>query len=312
MPPSIDLTTTFGALLIGVIVSAALYGVTCIQTFYYFNNYNDGLWAKILIVVLWVLETVHSIFASHAVYWFVITNYNNPAGLAKATWSAILTIPVSAIIMFLVHLFYAKRVWHMSQKNLPLTGIIVLLACAHAALGIVIPVKSFELQYFAAFSKNTVIVDSSLALAVATDVLIATSLSYYLHTSRSGVKRTDTLINKLLVYTINNGILTSVFDIITVVLVTTEVDNLEYLAIFQVVGNLYTNSMMATLNSRKLHPPALEDVNLSSTRARGGTSTNISSTSHTLHDQRKILDMRSGVSTSESTELEQSKPGYMV
>ncbi|KAJ7806155.1 hypothetical protein B0H14DRAFT_2876759 [Mycena olivaceomarginata] len=316
MPPSLDLTKTFGALLIGVIVSAALYGVTCIQTFYYFTHYHDGWWAKILIAVLWIFETVHSIFSCHAIYWYVITNYANPAGLARATWSAVLTLLVSSIIMLLVHLFYAKRVWHMSRKNRYLTSLIVVLAITHALLGVGIASRAFQLQYFVAFSQITGLVDSSLALAVITDVLVAASLSYYLHTSRSGIERTDTLINRLLVYTINNGILTSIFDIITLVFVTAEVDNLIYLAVFQVVGNLYTNSMMATLNSRKPTMLTAEDVNLSSSirLTPGGTTVNSnSSVVNTLQDQHKMLDVRIAVSsTTESTELERSKSGYIV
>ncbi|KAJ6525737.1 hypothetical protein B0H19DRAFT_589848 [Mycena capillaripes] len=300
MPPSIDLNNTFGALLIGIIVSAALYGVTCLQTFYYFNNYNDGLWAKALIMGLFVLETIHSIFACHAIYWFVITNYDNPPALAKATWSAVLTLLISSGIMLLVHLFYAKRVWHMSRKNIPLTVTIVILAFAHSGMGVVIAVRAFQLQYFAAFATIKGIVDSSLALAVVTDALIAASLSYYLHTSRSGLKRTDTLINRLLVYTINNGILTSAFDIVTLAFVTTEVDNLIFLAIFEVVGNLYTNSMLATLNSRT--PQAIgvtvDDVNISSIKVSGGTTTHTASTIPAIHDhQRKMVDMHDDIST---------------
>ncbi|KAJ7507868.1 hypothetical protein B0H11DRAFT_147767 [Mycena galericulata] len=278
MSPSIDLNKTFGALLIGVIAAVLLYGVTCVQAFYYFNNYQDGLWAKTLVAVLWVLETVHSIFGCHAIYFFVITNYGNPASLAKATWSAILTLLVSSFIMLLVHLFYAKRVWHMSRGNIFLTALIVMFALGHSGMGFVIAVRAFELQDFAAFVKITGVVDSALSLAVVTDVLIAATLSYYLHTSRSGLARTDSLINRLLVYTINNGILTSAFDIITLFQVTAEAHNLIFLAVFQVVGSLYTNSMLATLNSRKPHMviSTVGDVNLSSIRGPGGTTTQIS------------------------------------
>ncbi|KAJ7678937.1 hypothetical protein DFH06DRAFT_1165265 [Mycena polygramma] len=290
MPSPIDLNKTFGALLIGIIVSAALYGVTCLQTFYYFTNYNDGLWAKSLVLALWVLETVHSIFECHAIYWFVILNYDDPPALAKATWSAVLTLLLSSGIMLLVHLFYARRVWHMSRKNLPLTIIILLLAFAHSGTGVVIAVRAFQLQYFTAVATITGIVDSSLALAVVTDVLIAASLSYYLQTSRSGIKRTDTLINRLMVYTINNGILTSAFDIVTLVFVTTEVNNLIFLAVFEVVGNLYTNSMLATLNSRQPHGTATtaDDVNISSIKLSGRTTANMSSTVPTDHEDHQM------------------------
>jgi len=249
--PAINLNNTFGAFLIGVVVSAVLFGVTCIQTWYYFQNYSDNILVKATVTLLLVFEALHSVFSIHAIYYFVILNYLNPVALLKATWSATLTLAVSSVIMLIVHLFYTRRVYHMSRKNIPLTVLIILLALAHFATGISVTVRAFQLKYWAEFATIVNIVDASLSLAVAIDVLIAASLSYYLHTSRSGIRSTDTLINRLMVYAINNGILTSVFDIITLVFVTIEVDNLIFLSVFQVVGNLYTNSMLATLNSRR-------------------------------------------------------------
>jgi len=112
-------------------------------------------------------------------------------------------------------------------------------------------IRIFQSKFFTLFPVFYDIVKISLSLGVATDMIIAGSLSFYLHTSRSGMESTNTLINKLMVYTINNGILTSVFDIIVLGFVT-DVHNLIFFSIFQVVGNLYTNSMMATLNARHL------------------------------------------------------------
>ncbi|KAI3618790.1 hypothetical protein WG66_012358 [Moniliophthora roreri] len=37
----LDLRDTFGAFVVAIIISSCLYGVTCLQTWYYFQNYND-------------------------------------------------------------------------------------------------------------------------------------------------------------------------------------------------------------------------------------------------------------------------------
>jgi len=186
-------------------------------------------------------------------------------------------------------------------------------------MGIVIAVKALKLEYFDAFAQITGIVDSSLSLAVVTDVLIAGSLAYYLHTSRSGIKRTDKLVNQLLAYTINNGILTSAFDIVTLVFVTTEVNNLIFLAVFQVVGNLYTNSMMATLNSRKPHvaTTTIDEVHFSSIRVAGGS--HASSAMYTGHSHQQtntrmdhIEDSSSRINFGEPRDIEQGKRGLIA
>jgi len=200
--------------------------------------------------MLLILEALHSALSIHAIYSYTILNYLNPLGLLKATWSATMTIGVTSVLELVVHIFYVRRVYHVSKKNIPLIALLSALVLAHLGTGLAVTIRAFQLEFFAAFVEITGIVDASLALAVVTDVIIAGSLSFYLHTSRSGVTSTDTLINKLMAYAINNGILTSVFDIIVLIYVTTQPHNLIFLAVFQIVGNLYTNSMMATLNSR--------------------------------------------------------------
>ncbi|KDR71986.1 hypothetical protein GALMADRAFT_143338 [Galerina marginata CBS 339.88] len=142
----------------------------------------------------------------------------------------------------------------VSRKNVPLVALLAALSFGDFATAVAVTVKCFQIKSFAAFFSDgrlPQIVDASLSLAVVTDIITAASLSFYLHTRRSGIKGTDTLINKLMAYAINNGILTSFFDIIVVTFVTVEPNNLIFLAIYQIIGNLYTNSMIATLNSRR-------------------------------------------------------------
>ncbi|TFK41524.1 hypothetical protein BDQ12DRAFT_388149 [Crucibulum laeve] len=244
----LDLTTTFGALLIGTFVSAFLYGATCLQTWHYFQSYSDPPLIKATVIILLVLETLHSAFCIHAIYYFLVTSYDNPLALLKCTWTAIGSVLVSALIIFLVHLFYAKRVYTVSRKNKIITVAIALLTLAGFGMGIV---KAFRLKYFYLFGAIVALQEASISVSVATDILIASSLSYHLHHSRTGLRSTDTLINKLTIFAINNGVLTSVFGIVTLIALRVKSDNLVYFAVFQVIGNLYTNSLLATLNARR-------------------------------------------------------------
>ncbi|KDR69627.1 hypothetical protein GALMADRAFT_145359 [Galerina marginata CBS 339.88] len=216
--PTIDLNSTFGAFLIGVVLSAGLFGVTCSQVFYYAQNYtSDGILIKGAVATLLILEGVHSAFSIHAVYYYLILNYFNPPGLLQVTWSAIAA-----------------------------------LSFGHFATGIAATVNAFELEFLNVISRGSPgIAVATLSLAVATDVFTAASLSFYLHTSRSGIESTDTLVNKLMTYAINNAILISLFNITVLTFLIVEGGNLVYISIFDIVVNLYTNSMMATLNARR-------------------------------------------------------------
>lgn len=249
---TLDLKDTFGALLVGIFFSSVLYGVTCTQVFYYFQNYaSDNLIIKMAVITLLILETLHSVFSMHAIYSYTILNYLNPDGLVKATWTIIMTLAVSTAIVLVVQLFYLRRVYLLSKKNIFLVAPLTVLILVRCGFGLAVTVRAFQLEFFFLFPTIDNIVDVSLALGAAADIIIAASLSFYLYSSRSGVESTDTLIKKLMVISINNGLLTSVFDIIVIIFATAQSSNFIYLAIYQVVGNLYTNSMMATLNSRR-------------------------------------------------------------
>uniref|UniRef100_A0A0W0EZU6 DUF6534 domain-containing protein n=1 Tax=Moniliophthora roreri TaxID=221103 RepID=A0A0W0EZU6_MONRR len=108
-------------------------------------------------------------------------------------------------------------------------------------------------------------------IAAAEDVICASAISYYLHRGRSGIKSTDTLINKLIAHAINNGALTryffllfyqpinfigdaySVAGICSLMLMVSRQKNLLYTGTFTIIGNLYSNSILSTLNSRQYH-----------------------------------------------------------
>lgn len=86
--------------------------------------------------------------------------------------------------------------------------------------------------------------------AVLSDVLIAVSLCVLLHGNRTGFKSTNTLITSLIVYAINRCLLTSVVAVIEVVVFAISPTSLWFVAIDFVVGKLYANSLLATLNQR--------------------------------------------------------------
>jgi hypothetical protein len=54
-------------------------------------------------------------------------------------------------------------------------------------------------------------------LAAAGDVLIAAMLCTMLHVQRTGFKKSDTMINKLMIFVVNTGLLTSVCAVMSLV-----------------------------------------------------------------------------------------------
>ncbi|KAI0731470.1 hypothetical protein C8Q72DRAFT_228450 [Fomitopsis betulina] len=65
--------------------------------------------------------------------------------------------------------------------------------------------------------------------------------------------RTDSLIDKLTYWTINNGLLTSVVGLAVIITFVTMPYNMIYVALHPLLSKLYANSLLATLNFRSIH-----------------------------------------------------------
>ncbi|KAI0044644.1 hypothetical protein FA95DRAFT_1608375 [Auriscalpium vulgare] len=118
-----------------------------------------------------------------------------------------------------------------------------------AALGQVVCL-SLRDPRFSEMQKLTGTAVSGLVLGVSADITLAVSLAHYLHRGRSGLKRSDTLINKLILYAVTTGFVPSVNNVLNLIFYVTYPNDFYYQFFNFQVCKLYTNSFLATLNSR--------------------------------------------------------------
>ncbi|KAG1786480.1 uncharacterized protein HD556DRAFT_1053828 [Suillus plorans] len=91
---------------------------------------------------------------------------------------------------------------------------------------------------------------AALSTVTFVDILIASSMWYFLATSRTGFSRTDSFINKLIAYTVNTGCITSIGSVATIVTCAAMPNNFIYLGVAFLVAKLYVGSFLALLNMR--------------------------------------------------------------
>ncbi|KAJ3793793.1 hypothetical protein GGU11DRAFT_369897 [Lentinula aff. detonsa] len=89
-------------------------------------------------------------------------------------------------------------------------------------------------------------------LSAIVDTFISSLAIFLLNTSRTGFRRSDTIINRLIVCVVNTGALSSLAAIASSILVLSAHNTLLYLGIFFCIGKLYTNSLLANLNIRTI------------------------------------------------------------
>jgi len=132
----VPLDNSIGAMMIGVIVSAVLHGVTLLQAFYYFQRYKKDSWLlKGLVLVLVTFDATHLCMITHTVYHYAITGFHEDALLKRIIWSVVLEALFTGLNGAFVQAFYTYRVWRLSTRNWYLVGLIMTLIVCCAGCG---------------------------------------------------------------------------------------------------------------------------------------------------------------------------------
>lgn len=101
----------------------------------------------------------------------------------------------------------------VSNGNYILAGITGVLVFGQFLLTIIDYGKIANYKTFLQLSTDFRVVRAVNALSVAADATIALTLVFLLHKIRSGFKRSDTLINKLIAYAINTSLVTGICSV---------------------------------------------------------------------------------------------------
>ncbi|KAG0709139.1 hypothetical protein DFH29DRAFT_1074883 [Suillus ampliporus] len=267
--PQLDLGNTYGALFIGAILAAMLFGVTNIQAFIYFQTHRGTgkTFYKLAVILLWILDALHLALIVHGIYYTLVTNYGNIAVLPVLVWSAKLQIPVDMLIIWGVHFLYVHRIWIVSKgrsRVLPITvGILVVLGSG-VAISLVWGIS--QVQLFADLIKLAWATYSTLGTICFLDVLIASSLCYLLATSRTGFSRQGAVLSLRGSDVLTTGCVTryssstslhiltyisySVFSLTAIITCAVMPNNFVFLGVEFLMVKLYVNSYIALLNSR--------------------------------------------------------------
>ncbi|KAF8829814.1 hypothetical protein HHX47_DHR2000090 [Lentinula edodes] len=163
------LHNTMGALLIGVLISCALWGISTAQTYIYFSTFyhHDTLRLKSLVVFIFVLDTAHQIMLSHSIYIYLVSNFGNGEYLGVVVWRALLELPqiavhlkifpfdrrsilvmvlLSALIAVTIQLFMCWRIWILSNKSIYWSIPIIIIVFASFTITMVYFKKSWSLR----------------------------------------------------------------------------------------------------------------------------------------------------------------------
>ncbi|KAJ6469352.1 hypothetical protein C8R45DRAFT_1016757 [Mycena sanguinolenta] len=248
-----DADATIGAFQIGVLVSYMLFGVTTMQAYIYFGRFpNDNPKFKALVAFVWICEVGHAVCIGHTLYIFTVKDFAQPLLLFGPVPKSFETsVLLSGAVGTCVQGFFGFRIYTLCRKlYIPiliwLMGFSCLLGCF---IIFVVGLKMTSLEgYIAQWGW---LATSIWSVSTANDLTITATVVFLLYQQRSKVqKRTAALVDKIILWTLETGFLTSVTGVMALVFFVRMKENFIWVAFFAVTARLFANSLLASLNSR--------------------------------------------------------------
>jgi len=252
-PPTFDAAPTIGALEIGILVAICLFGAVSVQAVLYYTRFpSDPLFIKSLVALVWSLDLSHTIAICHAIYIITVQQYGHPEHLEFPPNTLNATIIISGFIGPLEQGWFAYRLFKFSHSiYLPL--LCCVLSTLRACGSVVVGVFSFQGITVSTFvHKYGWIVETLLIIGAITDVLLVMGLCYYLsgwHGEQ--YKKMERLVNRLMQWSIETGLITSLGAIALLTCFVTMRDNFAWIGVSVVLPKLFSNSLLFALNVRK-------------------------------------------------------------
>ncbi|KAJ7851975.1 hypothetical protein B0H13DRAFT_2399066 [Mycena leptocephala] len=249
---SFTFDTVAGALLVGTLISYALFGVATIQAYIYYGRFpKDSGRMKTLVAAVWCGEFAHTVCIAISLYNMIITNFGHPENLKVLPPSLLASAFIGSLVSFTVQMFFTFRIYALSKH------LFIPLICAALSLFRLVPPNVIVLGFGTSqpvpiFLKQWgKLFDAIWAASAVNDLLIAGTLVYLLYQRRSNVlERTAAIVDKLIAWTIETGVVTSIASIIMMIVFITLPSTFIWMACFVVIPRLFSNSLFASLNSR--------------------------------------------------------------
>jgi hypothetical protein len=220
---------------------------------YTYNFPNDGKHLKFLAYGIFLLETVQSGLALCDLYYWFASGFGDLARLASphfSVWDGPLLGAVTAVT---VQFFFTYRIWVLSErKSWWLCLMITVFSTVAGTAEITGGIYSHVAKEFARGRVLKIIALTWLISSVLADGFITISMLYHLERRRSegGGFFSNNAISRIVRLTVETNLLTTSVAIISLVLISVKPDTDWYTCPTAIIGKLYSNALLASLNNR--------------------------------------------------------------
>ncbi|KAJ7159220.1 hypothetical protein C8R43DRAFT_1178006 [Mycena crocata] len=250
-PPTLG--NTLGALFLGMVFSAILFGVSSLQVYLYFHYFpHDSLLHKFSVGFIWLLDATHLSLTIYSTYHYGVLGFGDFETLGSVNWAIKLHTAINVVIILLVQSLYAYRVWLLSGFHHGfLRYFVAAVVFAGFAIGIILAYSTYTIDFWGDAEDISWAIEASFASSTVIDILISVAMCYYLWKSKGPQSRLNSRLSTLMQYTLSCGVFTSACSLASLFTFVLMPNNLVFLALTYILTRLYVNSFTAMMNARQ-------------------------------------------------------------
>ncbi|KAL0571537.1 hypothetical protein V5O48_010428 [Marasmius crinis-equi] len=131
-----NIHATLGMMFLGLALATTLWGVCCIQCWYYLDRYRkDKKWLKAFVLLAFLSDAAHQIVIIYTVYRYAVTHFGDVSYLNRVHWGLNLQVALNSLTAIIVQSFFIRRLWVAKQSRL-MMAFFVTMALAELASAI--------------------------------------------------------------------------------------------------------------------------------------------------------------------------------
>ncbi|KAH8079095.1 hypothetical protein BXZ70DRAFT_1012681 [Cristinia sonorae] len=249
IPPIIAQLT--GPLLLGHLFNWGLFGVLVVQCYIYYLAFpKDRPLSKSIVWFTFTIEVLQTVLSTRDAFRNFGSGWGNMAELDAVGWLWFSVPVLGSIISCLGQVFYAWRIWILSDE-LYIPGVVVVLSLLQFSTGLYSGARAHQIGRFSQVQISTYKTTTIwLGGTAACDIIIAASMMYYLSKAKTGFERTAALLTRFIRITVETGLICATFAILDLALFISFKENNYHLAPSIALSKLYSNSLLAVFNTR--------------------------------------------------------------
>ncbi|KAM5543803.1 hypothetical protein V8D89_002420 [Ganoderma adspersum] len=252
-PIILNLSSTYGPLLLGSLLCCLLYGMAVIQMMMYFNKYErDSIWIKLFVLLVWSIGTASTICNLVALWPPLILKWGSIHELQLTQLPLLHRVWVMGVEVFLVHMFYIYRIYMVNGRKPLLPCLLIpfaLFQLIESALYTHLTLGGTSLSSLSGSTVKALGISGRAVIAFVDIAIVVLMIRALLKDGFPKFKSSKKMIVNLVILTIHTGLWTAVCAIVVFTLNASS-DQLYFTIVEFPLTPLYLVSLLANLNVR--------------------------------------------------------------